>query len=254
MASQYAELGKQNNTQFNYVLPSGEVIPAGINPDKAATVDLKGVLQGTVASNVPQAILDLAKQQYTPTRMAVANTDLRTASGEIIKAGSEFDIMGKGSLTPVDAMSAKGAYWTETGKSGSDYVTPSPNAAPNVFNAPPASPETQKANVLTATGTTQEQLNANEAANLKYTPTPQNVNIPGNKQMTAGEIGAGLDTAKQEALAIQAKLAEMKKLDTEANAEAEKEATALSDTNVDLSDSSKLIAALTKTIGGTEAP
>src|SRR3990167_3925245 len=56
------QLGKKYGTQFNFRLPNGQVIPAGVNPGQAATIDLRGVLAGVVAAPVPPEIVAIAKQ------------------------------------------------------------------------------------------------------------------------------------------------------------------------------------------------
>lgn len=54
-----------NMSGFNYKLPTGETIYDQMNPSQAATVDVRGVLSGAVASNVPKEILEYAKTQGT---------------------------------------------------------------------------------------------------------------------------------------------------------------------------------------------
>ena len=41
---QLVDLGRKYETQFNFVLPDGTIIPAGINPGQAATVNIVGDL------------------------------------------------------------------------------------------------------------------------------------------------------------------------------------------------------------------
>src|SRR3990167_9523566 len=68
---QLVELGVKNKTQFNFRLPSGQIIPAGINPAEAATMnvdvkpgqDINSFTTAEKGGSVPQEIAQLAFQQ-----------------------------------------------------------------------------------------------------------------------------------------------------------------------------------------------
>src|SRR3990167_2426873 len=107
-------LEQQNRSGFNYELPDGTIIRSAINPDQAATVKTIGILSGQVASPIPGAILQVAKQQvdqmgaqYKP--LYKASTKLEQ-NGRIINPGETFD-PAQGDTHPLDP-NYRGEHYT----------------------------------------------------------------------------------------------------------------------------------------------
>jgi len=53
----------QEKTQFNFRMPNGDIIRAGIDPNVAATIDVKDIILGTTAANIPVQIKRVAREQ-----------------------------------------------------------------------------------------------------------------------------------------------------------------------------------------------
>lgn len=72
--NQLIDIAQREKTQFVYVMPNGDIIPAGINPEQAATIMMTGVVEGTTAAPVPGEILAEARKQMNRQREGFPKT------------------------------------------------------------------------------------------------------------------------------------------------------------------------------------
>lgn len=152
---QLIDIGKRNNTQFHYVLPNGQIIPAGINPDQAATTNLHQTVQQGGGTSAGDEIWGIYREQIAsgivPASGGSPVYDRSTPEGQYIASQSGqvsniSQVTGNKNLPPVDP-SVQGVI----------HPTPTPappppapqTASPAAFQAPPTSPSL-----------TQDQINA----------------------------------------------------------------------------------------------
>jgi len=105
--NQLQQLANQAGTQFNFRLPSGDIVYAGINPDQAATVEVEGILSGAVAADFGRMA---GHREFKSGILGLAQTQLAGRKPVFDPRTSVQDRPGIPDVTPITEAERKAAY------------------------------------------------------------------------------------------------------------------------------------------------